>query len=374
MGAFTEADAAFMREAIALARQGWGRTHPNPVVGAVVAQEGEVLGRGFHAKVGAPHAEVAALCGLEGKLSPQAVLYVTLEPCSTQGRTPPCTEAIRKAGVKRVLVGALDPNPQHAGRGLELLRQEGIHVESGVLEADCRDLNLIFNHIITCETPFIAGKLAVTLDGRTAARSGDSKWISGTAARRDVMRWRRYFPAIGVGAETVLMDNSRLSSRLEEEWCPWRFVFDRSLKTVKEPLPKLFSDTWREKTIVVTVAGADSDRKKMLAEANISLWEIESDDEPRAFFEAFRCRCWKKDIGGVLIEGGSQLLSACLACRQLDYLFSYRAPKILADAFSVPMFEGMETRNLEEGIRLRDVRHTIFGEDVLTRGFPVYPN
>ncbi|HVU38461.1 MAG TPA: bifunctional diaminohydroxyphosphoribosylaminopyrimidine deaminase/5-amino-6-(5-phosphoribosylamino)uracil reductase RibD, partial [Opitutales bacterium] len=202
-----------MSRALEAARRGWGDTHPNPMVGALIVENGRVVADGFHARAGEPHAEIIALRNLGRAPAPGATMYVTLEPCSTTGRTPPCTEAIIQAGLKRIAVGAADPNPQHAGQGLEILRRAGIEVISGVLAEDCADLNLIFNHWIISQTPFLAGKIATTLDGRVGTRTRQSKWITGAAARRDAMRWRRLFPAVGVGAGTVLADDPQLTSR-----------------------------------------------------------------------------------------------------------------------------------------------------------------
>jgi len=224
----------FMRRALELARQGWGETHPNPMVGALIVEEGRIVAEGYHAQDGGPHAERLALLARGKPPRPGAIMYVTLEPCSTPGRTGACTDAIIAAGFKHVVVGATDPNPAHAGKGFEVLRSAGIEVTSGVLETECSDLNLIFNHWVVKGTPLIAAKSAVTLDGRMACRTGESKWITGEQARADVHRWRRLFPAIAVGAGTVMKDNPRLTARMAgvEEWCPIRFVFDGLLRTV----------------------------------------------------------------------------------------------------------------------------------------------
>ena len=223
---------AYMRRALELARQGWGATHPNPMVGALIVEDGEIVAEGFHTKAGEPHAEIMALRALGRKPEPGATLYVTLEPCCTTGRTPPCTEAIIAAGIRRVVVGATDPNPRHAGHGFEVLRAAGVEVVTNVLAAECADLNLIFNHWIVQKRPLLAAKVATTIDGRIACRTGESKWITGEPARADVMRWRRLFPAIAVGAGTVASDDPQLTARLPEgEWCPWRFVFDAALST-----------------------------------------------------------------------------------------------------------------------------------------------
>ncbi len=364
----------WMRRALESARRGWGLTHPNPMVGCVIVENGEAVAEGFHAGAGLEHAETAALRQLGRKPSADAVLFVTLEPCSTHGRTGPCTEALLEAGIRRVVVGAVDPNPVHRGAGLERLRQGGASVESGVLEEECRDLNLIFNHWITGGAPLFAGKVATTSDGKIACRTGQSKWITGESAREDVMRWRKLFPAIAVGANTALEDRPRLTSRLPEgEWCPVRFVFDGLLRLAhRKELPGLLTDEFRERSIVVTTEHAGTGYVRRLVGEGVKIWCLPS-PSPQVPFGEFRRRCAGEGITGVYFEGGSRLLSGMIRERQLDYLFAYRAPLFFADDKARPVFCGMRTEKIEQGIRLADVRHQTFGDDQLMRGRVVYP-
>lgn len=364
-----------MRRALALARGVWGTTHPNPMVGALLVEEGLVVAEGATAPDGGPHAERRALEALGRPPKPGATLYVTLEPCSTEGRTGACTERILRAGIRRVVVGATDPNPAHAGRGLEVLRAAGVEVVAGVLAAECADLNLIFNHWITRGGPLLAAKVASTLDGKLACRTGDSQWITGEAARADVHRWRRLFPGIGVGALTVLKDNPRLTARLpgEAETCPWRFVFDGLLRTVVEKSPpRLFTDEFRERTIVVTTPHGGLGYVRKLRDQGVKVWVIDSPSQ-RVPFADFRRRCAEERIAGVLIEGGAQLISELLRARQLDYLFAYHAPLLLADDKAKSILSGLRPERVGQGVRLEDVRHDTFGGDVLMRGRIVYP-
>lgn len=205
----------FLREALRLARRGWGTTAPNPMVGAVLVRGGRILGRGWHRQAGGPHAEIEALrdAARRGHSARGATLYVTLEPCCTHGRTPPCTDAVLAAGVRRVVVAATDPNPAHAGRGFRLLRQAGIEVIHGLLADDANRLNEAFNHWILQGTPFVTVKSAMTLDGRIATASGESKWITGPQARAEGMRLRHGAGAILVGVNTVQADNPSLTRR-----------------------------------------------------------------------------------------------------------------------------------------------------------------
>jgi diaminohydroxyphosphoribosylaminopyrimidine deaminase/5-amino-6-(5-phosphoribosylamino)uracil reductase len=365
----------FMRRALELARGVWGTTHPNPMVGAVVVEEGAIVAEGATAPDGGPHAEKAALAALGRAARPGATLYVTLEPCCTEGRTGACTDSILAAGIRKVVVGATDPNPAHAGRGFTVLRERGVEVVTGVLGRECTDLNLIFNHWITTGGPLIAAKVAATLDGKLACRTGESRWITNEASRADVHRWRRLFPGIGVGAMTVLKDNPRLTARLpgEPEWCPWRFVFDGLLRTVvdKNP-PHVFTDEFRDRTIVVTTPHGGLGYVRKLREAGIKVWIFESSNQ-RVPIADFRRRCAEERIPGVFIEGGAQLISELIRVRQLDYLFAYHAPLILADEKAKSILGGLRPERLEHGVRLEDVRHDMFEGDVLMRGRVVYP-
>ena len=287
-----------MRRALALARGVWGETQPNPMVGAVLVEDGVIVAEGATAPDGGPHAERRALEALGRLPRPGATLYVTLEPCCTEGRTGACTARILAAGVSRVVVGAVDPNPAHAGRGLEVLRAAGVEVISGVLAEECADLNLIFNHWITHGTPLLAAKVASTLDGKLACRTGDSQWITGEASRADVHRWRRLFPGIGVGAMTVLHDNPRLTVRPPSgvESCPLRFVFDGLLRTVVEKnLPRLFTDEFRGRTIVVTTPHGGLGYVRKLRDLGVQVWVIDSPSQ-RVPFAAFRRRYRELDL------------------------------------------------------------------------------
>jgi diaminohydroxyphosphoribosylaminopyrimidine deaminase/5-amino-6-(5-phosphoribosylamino)uracil reductase len=370
----TDLHETMMRRAIALARRGWGDTHPNPLVGALVVENGEVVAEGYHARAGEAHAEVNALKALGRKPAPGATLYVTLEPCCTHGRTPPCTEAIVAAGLTRVVIGATDPNPAHAGKAFGLLRAAGVEVVTGVLAEECADLNLIFNHWITTGRPLFAAKSGVTLDGKVATRTGDSKWITGEAARADGHRWRRLFPAIAVGAGTIRADNPRLTARVQgQEWCPWRFVFDGLLRTVADKaMPNVYTDEFRERTIVVTTTHGGMGYVRKLNSMGVKTWLLPA-ASPKVNFADFRARCVAEGITGVFFEGGAQLLSEALQARELDYLFTYHAPVLFADDKGKSILRGLRTESLEHAIRLERVRHEVHGDDTLMRGFVRYP-
>ncbi|MGJ8640061.1 MAG: bifunctional diaminohydroxyphosphoribosylaminopyrimidine deaminase/5-amino-6-(5-phosphoribosylamino)uracil reductase RibD [Opitutaceae bacterium] len=371
MSEAAQSDFQFMQRAIELARRAWGQTHPNPMVGAVIVEDGEIVGEGWHRSSGQPHAEIEALKALGRAPSADAKIYVTLEPCSTCGRTGACTDAIIESGIKHVVIGAEDPNPDHAGQGVDILKAAGVEVITGVLADDCLDLNLIFNHWIVNRSPLIAAKMALTLDGKFAAASGQSKWVTGEAARADVMRWRRYFPAIAVGANTVLSDDPSLTSRIDGEvWCPIRFVFDRSLKTAKgETLPQLYSDTNKDRTIIICSPSAHTDERNRLNAAGIKIWELPETAAGHLDFTAFRNRCAEAEIFGVYIECGPSLATSLIEEQLADYLFSYQAPKFMSDLRSRGIGTDRNTDSMKQAIKLSKVRHSICGEDVLTRGF-----
>ncbi len=369
-------DEKFMRRAIELARKAWGQTHPNPMVGAVIVEGGEIVAEGFHAADGGPHAERVALTNLGRAPKPGATMYVTLEPCSTHGRTGACTEALIAAKISRAVVGASDPHLGHEEKAFSILREAGIEVTSGVLARECRDLNLIYNHWAAKRSPLLAVKSALTLDGKIATRTGDSKWITGELARADVMRWRRLFPAIAVGAGTVMRDNPKLTARIagEEEWSPIRFVFDGLLRSVTDRnLPQLYTDRYHDRTIVVTTNHGGMGYVRKLKDLGVEVWCLSSPTQ-RVQLAEFRQRCAAEKITGVYFEGGSQLVSECLQERQIDYLFLYRAPILLADEKAKPGYLGLRAEKLDQAVRLRDVEHASFGDDQLMRGHVEYPS
>lgn len=365
----TSRDAFYMAQAIELAGRAWGQTHPNPMVGALIVENKEVVAEGWHKGPGQAHAEVDALLALGREPAPDATIYVTLEPCCTEGRTGPCTQAIIDSGIRKMVIGAVDPNPDHAGRGLEILSNAGIEVIQGILEEECADLNLIFNHWITTGEPLLAAKMAMTLDGKFAAASGHSQWVTGEAARDNVMRWRRYFPAIAVGANTVLRDDPSLTSRIGDTvYCPKRFVFDRHLKTVDvEHMPKLYSDDFQAQTIVLCLESSGTERKALAAEIGLQLWEL-PEERGHIDWSAFRDRCAKQGICGVYLECGPSLATEVIEGTKADYLFVYKAAKFMADKAAKGIGSERQTTSMSDAFQLEEVHHEILGKDVLTRG------
>jgi diaminohydroxyphosphoribosylaminopyrimidine deaminase/5-amino-6-(5-phosphoribosylamino)uracil reductase len=360
------ADTELMDRALELARRAWGATHPNPMVGALVVEDGEVVAEGWHARDGWAHAERAALAELGRKPKAGATMVVTLEPCSTAGRTGACCDAIKAAGVSRVVIGAMDPNPAHAGRGVGVLRAAGIEVVAGVRAEQCAELNLIFNHWITTGRPLIAGKVATTRDGFSRPPAGVDRWITGAAARENVHHWRRLFPSIAVGAGTVRADDPALTRRwreadgTEREDCGWRFVFDATLATAAgdgAAWPRVYADRWKDRTVVVTSVAADAATRARLEAAGVRVW-VQETTRGEAGWGEFARRCASERVSGVYVEGGAELLADARAAGALAYGFWYRAPREGGGGWG-----GKVAWDLSEAVVER------FGEDELTRGF-----
>lgn len=337
-------DRAWMRRALRLARRAWGRTSPNPLVGAVVVRNGCCVGEGYHHRAGTPHAEVHALAAA-GRKARGATVYVTLEPCSTFGRTPPCTDALLRAGVGRVVVGCLDPNPKHAGKGVEILRSHGIKVVTGGEERACCLLNEAFFHWIIHNRPFVLLKMAMTLDGRIATASGQSQWITGEKARRQVQALRRWADAILVGGETVRLDDSALTVRTPQNWWrqPRKFVWTRRAADAFPRELRIFADSANPPEFVHPQSSTE--------------WGTLLDDLGR------------RQITSLLIEGGGELAGACLQAGVVDKVQFYIAPKLLGGRNSRPVVGGADVASLAVAQALRHVAVKRIGEDILVTGY-----
>lgn len=356
--AFSAQDQRYMRRALALARRGLGKTSPNPVVGAVLVKAGKIVGKGWHKKAGGPHAEVFALRAA-GKRARGATLYVTMEPCCTWGKTPPCTDAIIAAGVKRVVVAALDLNPRHHGRGLRVLKRAGIRVEAGLLADESARMNEAFNKWITTGLPLVIAKAAMSLDGKIATRTGDSRWITGEAARREAHRLRAKVDAVMVGAGTVIEDNPRLTVRHGVRGRqPLRVVMDSRgrcpLKT------RVFTDSLRERTIVVTSDRSSARWRRALTERGISLVVTKRHDLRAALRLLGRL-----NVTGVLIEGGGELLGAAFDAKLVDKLVFFYAPIVIGGHTAVPAVSGRGAAKVNASVALRDCRWRRSGDGVV---------
>jgi diaminohydroxyphosphoribosylaminopyrimidine deaminase/5-amino-6-(5-phosphoribosylamino)uracil reductase len=328
-----------MWAALAEARRGIGRVSPNPAVGAVLVEKGRITASGYHRASGLPHAEIECLADAPGSALGSATLYVTLEPCSTTGRTPPCSEAIVRAGVRRVVIGATDPNPLHSGRGIRELRAAGIEVAAGVLGAECSRLNEAFNKWIVTGKPFVIAKCGMSLDGRLTRSPNEGRWMTSPAARRHAMHLRAQVDAVLIGAETLRQDNPRLTIRgMRGARQPWRVVITRSGKLPGEA--HLLADRFAERTLVY--------RKKTLAHVLADLG--------------------RREVTSVLIEGGGEVLGQVFDARLVDRVHFYLAP--LLTGGPVAAVGGKGAACTLEGARLAEIRYEKLGRDLVVTGYP----
>jgi diaminohydroxyphosphoribosylaminopyrimidine deaminase/5-amino-6-(5-phosphoribosylamino)uracil reductase len=352
----------YMQRALELARKALGRTSPNPPVGAVIVKRGRIVGEGFHPKAGEPHAEIFALRAA-GALARGGDIFVTLEPCSHQGRTGPCADALIAAGIKRVHIGTLDPNPLVAGQGAERLREAGIKVTTGLEEAACRELIVPFAWHITRRTPFTLYKAAMTLDGQLATRSGDSRWVSGEASRKRVHQLRDQVDAIMVGVETVLADNPALTTRLEQGGRdPLRVVVDSRLRT---PLKsQMLSQVTAAKTLIATTPLASAAKIAALQDAGAEVLVCPALDSRVSLFDLWR-ELGRRDIQYLLLEGGRTLASVALHAGLINRLQVYIAPKLVGGAGLAGLFVGDGCSLMKDALLLEGLRVETVGEDLL---------
>ena len=359
----TAADRKWMRLALRLARTRVGFTRPNPAVGAVVVRNGRCIGKGCHSKAGAFHAEVEALNRCAGRAA-GATLYVTLEPCSTAGRQPPCTERVIAEKVGRVVIGCVDPNPRHAGRGLDILRAAGIQVDCGVCEAEARALIEPFAKAITTGLPFVTLKLAMTLDGRIADRAGSSQWITGEPARAAVQAMRRAADVVMVGAGTVLADDPSLLFRGADPNPLMRVVVDGAGRTPGSR--RVYVDEAAARTIIATTPAGAARRGKVWARHGARVWAFAPDASGRVPLRRLLRRLAAEGYQAVLCEGGGELAGALDTAGLVDEYDLFYAPAILGDVRARPGFAGgARLMPALERLRLISVRRV--GEDVLLR-------
>ncbi|TAN36963.1 MAG: bifunctional diaminohydroxyphosphoribosylaminopyrimidine deaminase/5-amino-6-(5-phosphoribosylamino)uracil reductase RibD [Verrucomicrobia bacterium] len=352
-----------MRRALTLARRGEGLTRPNPPVGAVVVARGKKIGEGFHRFAGGPHAEVIALLAA-GKKARGATLYVTLEPCSTWGRTPPCTDAILEAGVARVVVGATDPNPKHAGRGLDLLRRKGVQITTGVCRAAAEELIAPFTKQQRTGRPFVTLKLAQTLDGRIADTRGASRWITSPESRTVVQALRRRADAIMVGGETVRADNPRLLPQPDEGRCPLRVVVTASGKL--PPRSRVLTDDHAGCTLVATTAtGA---RRWARVKTAAKIWTLPA-RAGKIDLAVLLKKLGDCDCLHVLGEGGGKLAAELFRAKLVDELQLFIAPKLLGGDARPAIGAAGWLLKTAPALEIMDMRRV--GPDILIQAKPM---
>lgn len=358
-----------MARALKLAELGRGKTSPNPLVGAVVVKDGEIVGEGYHQKAGTPHAEIHALRAA-GERARGAVLYVTLEPCCHYGRTPPCTKAIIEAGIKEVIVAVTDPNPQVAGKGIRLLQESGIKVQVGVLAEEARRQNEAFFKYIRTKLPFVSLKAAVSLDGKIATGSGDSKWITGEEARLVVHRLRSESDAVLTGIGTVLADDPLLNVRLPgyQGRQPLRVVVDSSLRIPEES--QLVQTAAQIPTAVAVIKGNYSREKRARLEAvGVEVWELPA-SKGRVDLKALLSLLGQKEIMNLLVEGGSVLNAALLEGGLVDKYIIFQAPLLIGGCNAPGVFGGTGFPRIKDCLRLSPVFTEKVGEDLMITAYP----
>ena len=360
-------DKKYMAMALRLAAKAAGRTSPNPMVGAVVVKAGKIISSGYHRRAGEPHAEAIAL-RKAGKAARGATLYVTLEPCShTEKRTPPCSPLVIASGVKRVVVAMIDPNPRVSGGGIRAIRRAGIAVTTGVLEQEARRLNEAFIKQVTTGMPFVTMKIAQTLDGKIATSTGESKWITGEAARREGHRLRDSHDAILVGVATVLADDPSLTTRIPGGRDPLRVIVDSNLRT--PPKAKIITQKSRAKTLIATLESSSrSGRLESLLDAGAEVLLAKGRDD------RVDLRSLMKVLGGfgitsVLIEGGSEVHAAALKAGIVDKVVLFIAPTLMTGKDSLCSIGGVSPARLSRAVRLRDVTSRFVGEDLVVEGY-----
>ncbi|MDQ0412843.1 bifunctional diaminohydroxyphosphoribosylaminopyrimidine deaminase/5-amino-6-(5-phosphoribosylamino)uracil reductase RibD [Mesobacillus stamsii] len=355
----------YMALAINLAKAAEGQTSPNPQVGAVLVKDGEIIGFGAHLRAGEPHAEVHAIT-MAGEKVKGANLYVTLEPCSHVGKTPPCSNLVIKSGIKKVFVASVDPNPLVAGAGITKMREAGIEVEVGLLAEEAIALNNVFFHYISTGLPFVTLKSATSLDGKIATVSGESKWITGEEARKDVHHFRHTQDAILVGVNTVIKDNPSLTTRLETGGKnPVRVILDSTLRTPMES--EVIRDHAAE-TIIVTAAGAKPERAKQFEDQGIKIIKLET---AKVEINEMLKKLGERGITSLFVEGGAEVHGSFLKEKAFQQVITYIAPKLIGGRNAPTAYGGEGIVRLEETVPLKITDVKQIGEDIRIIAEPI---
>ena len=363
-GDFLSYDEKYMRLAMQLAGNAIGRTSPNPLVGAVIVKDNRVVGCGWHRKAGTPHAEVHAL-NQAGELAQGADVYVTLEPCAHYGKTPPCAKALVKAKVKNVYGGLLDVNPKVAGKGFKILEDAGIHVEYGFLQDELRKQNEVFFKWIEHKKPFIVLKAAMTLDGKIATATGQSKWITNETSRAYGYKLRDIYDGIMVGINTVIEDNPMLTARVDGGKNPIRIVVDSSLRI--DINANVVQDK-SAKTIVATTDKADKDKILKLQAQDVDVIVVDKDENDKVDIEKLLDILGEQNICSILVEGGATLSGSFVARKLVDKVYFFIAPKIVGGKEAKTPVAGTGILNLQEALALKDIQIEKLEEDILIIG------
>lgn len=355
-----------MERALELAQRGKGKVNPNPMVGAVIVRNGKIIGEGWHEYFGGVHGEINAIQNVHGDVE-GADLYVTLEPCSHFGKTPPCIETIIKHKIHKVIIGMKDPNPLVCGKGIIALKQAGIEVESGILEKECKKSNEIFIKYITKKEPFVVMKSAVTLDGKIASYTGDSKWITDEKSRFAVHKIRNDVMAVMVGVGTVISDNPFLTARVENGKDPIRIVVDSTLR-IPENSHVLELDK-NQRCIIATSNEADKEKKQRLQNRGIEIIETPT-IEKKVDLKYLMKQIGKMGIDSILLEGGGELNFSAVQEKIVDKFIYFIAPKLIGGRTAKTSLEGNGFRQMKEAVSLKDIEIYKLQNDVLITAYP----
>ncbi|MFH0763385.1 MAG: bifunctional diaminohydroxyphosphoribosylaminopyrimidine deaminase/5-amino-6-(5-phosphoribosylamino)uracil reductase RibD [Candidatus Omnitrophota bacterium] len=354
-------DERYMALAIKLAKKAEGRTNPNPLVGAVIVKRGRIAGKGYHKKCGLPHAEACAIKSA-GAEAAGSTLYVTLEPCDHHGRTPPCTDAIIKSGIKRVVIAMRDPNPINDGRGIKKLKVYGIKTKVGVLESEARAINRPFIKFITKKLPFVRVKVAESIDGKIATKSGDSKWITGEESRRYVHGLRGRVDAVMVGSRTVLVDDPLLLCKAPGAKQPLRVIVDSSLKM---PLTsKLFSTAGSHSVLIATTKKASFKKAEICSKNGISLLFCKIKNNRVDLKDLLKKLSWL-GIVDLLVEGGGELVAGLVEERLVDQFIFFISPKIIGGRDAKTSVEGIGVDKVADAVKLKNISVRMFADDIM---------
>ncbi len=356
-------DNYYMRMAIRLARKGIGKTNPNPMVGAVIVRNGKIIGRGYHKKCGDYHAEINAINNVKGSIR-GSTIYINLEPCSHYGRTPPCVDTLIKKGLKRVVVGTHDHNPEVNGKGIKILKSKGIKVDVGILDTECRQLNEHYFKFIKSGIPYVTVKYAQTLDGRIATKTGDSQWISSEASRKYVHFLRSTNDGIMVGAGTVIADNPQLTVRHVKGMNPLRIIVDSKLRI---PInSSVLTDGNPHQTIIATTSNTPARKITAIKKLGVEVLVVRKERNGKVSFSSLLKELGKREIMSVLVEGGSGMITALLKVNLVDKMIIPISPRILGKGLEA--IGDLNINKIKDAIKFSSFKTMKKGDDLIFEG------
>lgn len=358
-------DEKFMKMAIELAKKGKGKVNPNPLVGAVIVKNGEIIGQGYHSKYGGNHAEIEAINNATDEVK-GATIYVTLEPCFHYGKTPPCVDKLISSGISKVVIGHLDPNPLVSGKSIEKLKSLGIEVKVGVLEEECLKLNEVFIKYIKTKLPFVVLKSGVSLDGKIATKTGESKWITGATSRAKVNELRNELRGIMVGVNTVIIDDPTLNCNIHGGRNPIRIILDSNLRIPLDS--KILKTAYKYETIIATTKNIDLNKKALVEELKAKVITIDSINN-KVDLNKLMIKLGEMKIDSILLEGGGEVNYSALEAGIIDKLMLFMAPVIIGGKESKTFVEGKGIDLLTNSFKASNLKIEYLGEDILITSY-----